>query len=166
MQKVPEKKIRFQTSDNYNSLSENENETWRAPHHGENESALGSQFLTNLNADGLGKRSKECQIIKYCHSQFNLVSKFANQSYFCTINTLQFPQGAPWVITLVIFLCKPLPDLALFWCVLPWRNFPGGLLYCNFHLGGQVRFLKGESPDIRPVRQSVCATIPLGSGSL
>ena len=29
---------------------------------------LGSERLTNLNADGLGKRSKECQIIKYCHS--------------------------------------------------------------------------------------------------
>ena len=68
MQKIPERKIRFQTPDNYNSLSENENETWRAPHHGENESVLGSECLTNLNADGLGKRSKECQIIKYCHS--------------------------------------------------------------------------------------------------
>ena len=44
MQKIPERKIRFQTSDNYNSLSENENETWRAPHHGENESVLGSGF--------------------------------------------------------------------------------------------------------------------------
>ena len=57
MQKIPERKIRFQTPDNYNSLSENENETWRAPHHGENESVLGFERLTNLNADGLGKRS-------------------------------------------------------------------------------------------------------------
>ena len=64
MQKIPERKIRFQTPDNYNSLSENENETWRAPHHGENESVLGSECLTNLKADGLGKRSKECQIIE------------------------------------------------------------------------------------------------------
>ena len=46
MQKIPERKIRFQTPDNYNSLSENENETWRAPHHGENESVLGSEYLT------------------------------------------------------------------------------------------------------------------------
>ena len=61
MQKIPERKIRFQTPDNYNSLSENENETWRAPHHGENESVLGSECLTNLNADGLGKRSKKCR---------------------------------------------------------------------------------------------------------
>ena len=43
MQKIPERKIRFQTPDNYNSLSENENETWRAPHHGENKSVLGSE---------------------------------------------------------------------------------------------------------------------------
>ena len=55
MQKISERKIRFQIPDNYNSLSENENETWRAPHHGENESMLGSERLTNLNADGLGK---------------------------------------------------------------------------------------------------------------
>ena len=45
MQKIPERNIRFQTPDNYNSLSENENETWRAPHHGENESVLGSECL-------------------------------------------------------------------------------------------------------------------------
>ena len=64
MQKIPERKIRFQTPGNYNSLSENENETWRAPHHGENESVLGSEYLTNLNADGLGKRSKKGQIDK------------------------------------------------------------------------------------------------------
>ena len=32
------------------------------------EPGLGSECLTNLNVDGLGKRSKECQIIKYCHS--------------------------------------------------------------------------------------------------
>ena len=56
MQKIPERKIRFQTSDNYNSLSENENETWRAPHHGENESVLGSERLTNRNEDGLGEK--------------------------------------------------------------------------------------------------------------
>ena len=68
MQKISERKIRFQTPDNYNRLSENENETWRAPHHGENESVLGSECLTNLNADGLGKQSKECQIMKNCHS--------------------------------------------------------------------------------------------------
>ena len=68
MQKIPERKIRFQTPDNYNSLSENENETWRAPHHGENESVLGSECLKNCNTDGLGKQSKECQIIEYCHS--------------------------------------------------------------------------------------------------
>ena len=72
MQKIPERKIRFQTPDNYNSLSENENETWRAPHHGENESVLGSECLTNLNADGLGKLSKECQIIKYCYSHYRM----------------------------------------------------------------------------------------------
>ena len=41
---------------------------WGAPHHGDNESVLGSERLTNLNADGLGKRSKECQTIKYCLS--------------------------------------------------------------------------------------------------
>ena len=29
---------------------------------------LGSERITYLNANGLGKRSKECQIIKYCHS--------------------------------------------------------------------------------------------------
>ena len=57
MQKIPERKIRFQTPDNYNSLSENENETWRAPHHGENESVSGSVLLQNLNANGLGKQS-------------------------------------------------------------------------------------------------------------
>ena len=66
--KIHERNLKFQTPNNYNRLSENENETWRAPHHGENESVLGSERLTNLNADGLGKRSKECQIIKYCHS--------------------------------------------------------------------------------------------------
>ena len=65
MQKISERKIRFQTPDNYNSLSENETETWRAAHHGENESVLGSEFLTNLNADGLGKQSMEYQILKY-----------------------------------------------------------------------------------------------------
>ena len=32
-------------TDKYNRLSENENETWRAPHHGENESVLGSECL-------------------------------------------------------------------------------------------------------------------------
>ena len=48
MQKIPERKIRSQTPDNYNSLSENENETWRAPHHGENESVLGSEGLQIL----------------------------------------------------------------------------------------------------------------------
>ena len=56
---IPERKLKFQTPDNYNRLSENEKETWRAPHHGKNESVLGSERLTNLNADGLGKRSKE-----------------------------------------------------------------------------------------------------------
>ena len=74
MQKIPERKIRFQTPDNYNSLSENENETWRAPHHGENESVLGSECLTNLNADGLGKRSKECQNIAKLSPNLSLSS--------------------------------------------------------------------------------------------
>jgi len=68
IQKIPERKIRFQTPDIFDSLSENENETWRAPNHGENESVLGSECLTNLNADGLEKWSKEYKIKKYCHS--------------------------------------------------------------------------------------------------
>ena len=68
MLKIPERNLKFQTPNNYNRLSENENKTWRAPHHCENESVLGSERLPNLNADGLGKRSKECQIMKYCHS--------------------------------------------------------------------------------------------------
>ena len=42
MLKIPERMIRFQTQDNYNSLSENENETWRVAHHSENESVLSS----------------------------------------------------------------------------------------------------------------------------
>ena len=74
MRKIPERKLKFQTPDNYNRLSENENETWRAPHHGENESVLGSKCLKNCNADGLGKQSKECQMIKYCNSHDQIVS--------------------------------------------------------------------------------------------
>ena len=68
MRKIPERKLKFQTPDNYNRLSDNENETRRAPHHGESESVLGSERLKNLNADGFGKQSKECHIIRYCYS--------------------------------------------------------------------------------------------------
>ena len=38
------------------------------------------------------------------------------------------------------------------------------LLYCKFHIGGKVRFVRG--PNIRPVCLSACATIPLESGSI
>ena len=35
---------------------------------------LGSECLTDLNVDGLGKQSKECQMIKYCNSHYQIVS--------------------------------------------------------------------------------------------
>ena len=60
MQKIPERKIRFQTPDNYNSLSENE--TWRAPHHGENESVLGSERLKILMRMDLGDNLRNVKL--------------------------------------------------------------------------------------------------------
>ena len=35
---------------------------------------LGLERLKNRNADGLGKQSKECQIIKYCNSHDQIAS--------------------------------------------------------------------------------------------
>ena len=35
---------------------------------------LGSECLKNCNVDGLGKQSKECQMIKHCNSHDQIVS--------------------------------------------------------------------------------------------
>ena len=50
--------------------------------------------------------------------------------------------------------------------ILVFVTLERALVYCNFHKRGQVRWLGPEGPDIRSGRQSVCATIPLGSESI